>query len=205
MKKLIFIILFGTLSTAFSKLDLGFVTGLQITDVSYHPNDPLTRTIYGIPLFGLYSKFELSDNMAIQFSPSFTAKKIEASKLVSMEIRAGYIDIPILFSYELDWGMAKPYIFAGPNIGIITNPKSTTYFFGKNEEDIDDDVEDIEYAIKGGLGLELEFDSFTLFGQAFYSHGLNDLYTPPEGITFPEDVYLRAFGAQAGISFPFGE
>jgi hypothetical protein len=72
------------------------------------------------------------------------------------------------------------------------------------DKNISKDIEDIEYAIKGGLGIELEFDSFTVFGQAFYSHGLNDLYTPPEGVTFPEDVYLRSFGLQAGIHFPLG-
>lgn len=204
MKKLIFLLLLSTFYTSYSNIDLGVMTGMQITDASYDPNEPVSRTLYAIPLFGLFSKFDLSDNLAIQISPSYTAKKIEANQFFSMEVRSGYIDIPILLSYELDWGMAKPYIFAGPNIGIITNPKSTTYFFGKNEEDIDNDVEDIEYAIKGGLGMELEFDSFTIFGQAFYSHGLNDLYTPPEGITFPENVYLRSFGLQAGIHFPFG-
>jgi len=205
MKKLILILLLSTLTTTFAKVDLGVMTGLQITDASYEPNDPVSRTIYGIPLFGLYSKFSITDELSFQFSPSYTAKKFEATNFLSIELTSGYIDIPLLLSYEFDLGMAKPYVFVGPNIGIITNPKSTTYFFGKNEEDIDNDVEDLEFAIKGGLGLELEFESFTIFGQAFYSHGMNDLYTPPSGITFPEDVYLRSFGAQAGISFPFGE
>lgn len=205
MKKLIIIALFCAVSTTFAKVDLGVMTGFQVTDAKYKPNDPLSKTLYAIPLFGLYSKFSLFENLYLQFSPSFTTKKIDANQFFEAEISSGYIDIPLLVSYELDLGMVKPYVFLGPNFGIITNPKLITYYFGKNKEDISDDVADIEYAIKGGLGLEFEFDTFTIFGQAFYNYGLNDLYTPPKGVTFPEDVFLRSIGAQAGISFPFGK
>lgn len=146
----------------------------------------------------------MTDNLALQFSPSVSATRIEANYWVDIELRSGFIELPLLLSYELDFGMFKPYIFAGPNFGIITNPKSTTYFSGKVEEDISEDVADINYAIKGGLGLELEFEAFSFFGQMYFSYGLNDLYTPPSGITFPEDVYLRSIGVQGGISFPIG-
>ena len=204
MKKLFLLLLLSTFYTSYSNIDLGVMTGMQITDASYEPNDPVDITLYGLPLFGLYTKFSIADKLAIQISPSYTTKKIDAGRVIIKQVRVEYIDIPILLSYEFDLGKAKPYIFAGPNIGIIYNPESTTFPFEKLDRDISKDIEDIEYAIKGGLGMELEFDSFTIFGQAFYSHGLNDLYTPPEGVTFPENVYLRSFGLQAGIHFPFG-
>lgn len=205
MKKLILIVLLSTLTTTFAKVDLGVMTGLQTTNANYKPDEPFVKTLHAMPLIGLYSKFGLSDNFAIQFSPSYTKKKIEANQfLYDLELASGYIDLPILLSFELNFGMLKPYIFAGPNIGIITNPTSNSSGFGfeSNEEDISDDVETIEYSIRTGVGLELEFESFSLFGQAYYGHGLNDIYNAPEGVTFPDEVYLRSIDIQLGISFP---
>lgn len=207
MKKIIALMIgvFLTSATLFAQFDLGVMNGLHVTGANYEPDNPLSQTLYVIPQFGLYAKYGLTDNLALQFSPSVTANRIQANYFVNVELTSGFIDLPLLLSYEFDLGLFKPYVFAGPNFGIIFNPMSTTYFSGKVEEDISDDVADISYSIKGGLGLELEFEAFTFFGQAYYSYGLNDLYTPPDGVTFPEDVYLRSVGVQAGISFPISE
>ena len=206
MKKLKFTIL-GLIicsTTAFAQFDLGVMNGMHATYADYEPNDPLSQTTYLIPQFGLFAKYALTDNLALQFSPSLSANRIEANYWLDIELRSGYLDLPILLSYEVDLGMFKPYVFVGPSLGIIINPRSITYSFGKVEEDISEDVADINYSVKGGLGLELEFKAFSFFGQMYFSYGLNDLYTPPDGITFPEDVYLRSIGIQGGISFPLG-
>ncbi len=205
MKKsvlLLFLGLFISGSTLCAKFDLGALNGIHMTDAEFEPSRPLSKTLYAIPQFGLFAKYSLNHNLSIQSSPSITSKKIVANQIINIELTSEFIEIPILLSYEFDFGLFRPYVFVGPNIGIIVNPKSTTYFNGKVEEDISEDVADIEYAIKGGLGLELEFETFSFFGQAYLNYGLNDLYTPPSGITFPEDVYLRTYGIQAGISFP---
>ena len=57
MKKLILIVLMTTLSTAYAKVDLGVMTGLQTTNANFRPNEPFVKTLYPKPLIGLYSKF----------------------------------------------------------------------------------------------------------------------------------------------------
>lgn len=46
-----------TLSTAYAKVDLGVMTGLQTTNANFRPNEPFVKTLYPKPLIGLYSKF----------------------------------------------------------------------------------------------------------------------------------------------------
>lgn len=203
------IILLLAVNSLSSQVDLGVMTGLQTTNANYKPNEPFAKTLYPKLLLGLYSKFGIYDSFSIQFSPSYTKKKIEASQFFyNIVLESDYIDIPILLSYELDFGLVKPYVFVGPNIGIITNPVSSIDYYNPNSisqtKDISEDVEKIEYAIKIGAGLEFEFDTFSLFGQALYSHGLNNVYNAPEGVTFPDEVYLRSIDIQFGISIPVG-
>jgi hypothetical protein len=95
--------------------------------------------------------------------------------LIYANANLGYIDIPVLFWYELD----KIRIGLGPQVSFLTN--SNLFFNGDDgdfTQDIKADTNSIDYGVMASLGYELgkARKGKGLFIQARYYHGFEDIY-----------------------------
>jgi hypothetical protein len=93
------------------------------------------------------------------------------SMSADLRYKADYIDIPVLARYTFGKGV-RGYVFAGPSFDFQLNTKVTTTFFEQSgEQDVSEDVEDFEFALVFGGGIELG----PLLLEARWSEGLTNL------------------------------
>ena len=104
----------------------------------------------------------------------FTSKgaKVEESG-ISSNLIVDYLEVPILARYSRplsdNW---RFFVAGGPTLGVRLRARTTTEFSGGTEEiDIDDDVEEMDFGVAVGGGVEV--GRWILDGR--YTFGLSDL------------------------------
>tara|TARA_B100000809_G_scaffold266187_1_gene327739 strand:- start:159 stop:884 length:726 start_codon:yes stop_codon:yes gene_type:complete len=141
--------------------------------------------------FGLGCNFKLSEQLYLSPSVFFLSKrKLDFSSFSlntgnttldnefinkSGNANLSYIDVPVLFWYELD----KIRIGVGPQISFLTN--SNLFFNGDDgdfKQDIKSDTNSIDYGVMASLGYALgkARKGKGLYVQARYYHGFEDVY-----------------------------
>jgi hypothetical protein len=99
----------------------------------------------------------------------------------SNSILTRYLELPIYAKLQLGDEQVRPYIFAGPSIGLLLSATSRTTRNGKDEDmDAKDDFSDTEIGLQGGVGIRVQVDKNTeLIADAGYHYGLTDLTEAP--------------------------
>ncbi|MBN1780390.1 PorT family protein [bacterium] len=128
---------------------------------------------------------------------------------IEYKINASYFEIPILLKKPLGSGNAKPYILAGPSLGILSSAEIEISFMGLGGFDIDvkDYCTSFDIGLTFGGGIGLPFGNNILFAECRYTLGLTDIFEGADDEDLElEDVELKNRGIQimGGFTFPLG-
>jgi hypothetical protein len=127
---------------------------------------------------GGFLTFRVGGGFSIQPEVLFTQKGVklevgDGALSGDVKYQADYLDVPILARVTFGQGV-RGYLFAGPSFDIKLNAKMKVGIMGQaEEEDISDEVEDFEFAVAFGGGVELG----PLLLEARWSEGLSNLNT----------------------------
>ncbi|MBN1351432.1 PorT family protein [candidate division KSB1 bacterium] len=140
---------------------IGVLGGLNFANIStdFEDTEPKTLTTYG---FGGVIERKLNENLILCFEPMYLQKgaKMEMAAEegedffgdIEARFEYAYFEIPVFLKVSLGSGEIKPYLMAGPTIGILSSAEMVVEMldiasFGV---DIKDASESIDYGI--GLG-----------------------------------------------------
>jgi hypothetical protein len=183
----------------------GIKGGLSLGDVPEVGNvldvegfDTSLRTGFAV---GGFLTWRFESGFAIQPEVLYTQKGVkltfvEDSLSVDGEVKADFVDVPVLARYTFGQGGTRGYVFAGPSFDFKVNAKVKASAMGMSEEeDLDDEVESFEFALVFGGGVE--FGPVLL--EARWSEGLTNLAKEPDGDA--SDVKTRTFLILGGVRF----
>ena len=154
----LFIVLLLITTISAQNFRVGAVGGINLASVSTDMEDsePNTLTTFGV---GGVIDWNLGGNLALCFEPMYLKKgaKIEfpATEEEDFDIFGNiegkfdfaYIEIPVLLKYSFGSGGIKPYLMAGPTIGILSKAEMelTMMEIATFSIDIKDYSESIDY------------------------------------------------------------
>jgi len=208
MKKAVFVLAVGLFVTAFfpqeaaAKIDftLGLKAGVSISNVSWSDDDGTESSLVK-PTFGVIGAFALSQTLAIQAEIDYVTmgESWEEEPYKTVET-FNYLQIPVLLrAYLVREGSTRPFLFAGPFIGILMSAHSKDYLDG--ELDFDQDVKSFhsstDFGAAFGAGTDFMVKKLKLFVDIRYHLGLSDTYTDSEKFS----MKTRALLFTAGIWF----
>jgi hypothetical protein len=156
------------------------------------------RTGYAV---GGFLAIRFAGGFSIQPEVLYTQKgvKIEMSDSGGsgeVKLKADYVDVPILARYTFGKGV-RGYVFAGPSLDFKVSAKMKVGVLGQSEEeDISEEVENFEFALVFGGGVELG----PLLLEARWSEGLSNIAKADQGEP-STDVKTRTVLFLAGIRF----
>ena len=188
---------------------IGFIAGINIANLEEEDSDFSSLTGFG---FGGVLDFALGDKFSLCLQPMYLQKGAsEEEGEVTLEIKMTYIEIPILFKFYLGSGDTKPYLMAGPTIGINLSSDMEMSSGGMSVEvDFSNVTETLDYGLAFGGGVSFPVGTNSLlFIEAKYVLGLADIVKEGEvelgGETLQvEDAEVKTSGIQimAGMTFP---
>lgn len=188
---------------------IGFIGGINIANLEEEDSDFSSLTGFG---FGGVLDFALGDKFSLCLQPMYLQKGAsEEEGEVTLEIKMTYIEIPILFKFYLGSGDTKPYLMAGPTIGINLSSDMEMSRGGMSVEvDFSNVTETLDYGLAFGGGVSFPVGTNSLlFIEAKYVLGLADIVKEGEvefgGMTETiPDAEVKTNGIQimAGMTFP---
>jgi opacity protein-like surface antigen len=164
-------------------------------------------------LVGLQSQLRIYDEFAVGLGVRYTQKGGEGTidstfststanvtePIGSAVVDIDMIEIPITISYILDVGVNSwVRFYFGPSINIIINSHLTGVRSGQPiDEDIDDYIQDAEWAGMFGVSWNYDFDKWALLVDYRYVAGLSDL-------TASDEVKSQTHELAVGLGLRFG-
>lgn len=139
---------------------------------------------------GAVLEIEFSEIFSVQPEVMYIQKRAKYSDVVNVPpfgdvsfdatFKTDYIEIPILLKATFGTSDFKPFVFAGPNIGIMMSSELEVKAMGETQsESIKDETESTDFAIDFGAGGEFKVGSATVFVSGRYSLGLSDTVKDP--------------------------
>jgi opacity protein-like surface antigen len=128
----------------------------------------------------------------------------------TVDIKLAYIELPVLFKLQFGTGSTKPYLMAGPTIGLNLSADMEVGMGDLSlEVDFSELIETIDYGLAFGGGVSFAVGENSLFIEARYNLGLADIAKEGEidieGITLTvPETEIKTSGIQimAGMTFP---
>ena len=177
---------------------LGPKLGINFSSIS---SDPAVQGSSGRTTILFGSAFELmfAKNFGIQIEPSYATKGSTADNvqiptqngIVVANLIVGYkeIQFPILFKAKFLEGPVKPYVLAGPNLGIVASANLNIApgqgaQFQAQDVDIKSSTSGMDFGLDFGGGAEFRVaPKVAITGDIRYSLGLSNLdnSTPQQG------------------------
>lgn len=151
---------------------------------------------------GIYLNYKFAGPWALQPEVLFSMKGADLDNGItgqpgSTEYELAYLEIPVLVKYYIPAGtMLKPNLYAGPEVGF-------NLYGDANGSDIDDSMEDAEFGLAFGGGLDFVVGSAptdlirTVGLDLRYTLGLTNVFDVPGD----PDAKNGAFTAVLGIGF----
>ena len=213
-------------NTHAQNLHVGVVGGLNMANVSSDAEDMNTQnmTAFG---FGGVIDWKLNKNLALYVQPMYLQKGAKLDMAVDEEddfdlfgdfefkFKYAYIEIPIFLKYTLGSGATKPYLMAGPTLGILSSAKVTMELVNIASFDVDikEASENMDYGIGFGGGISFPVGGNSLFIEGRYTLGLADIFKgtteemEDEDDLVLEDASVKHVGFQimGGFCIPLGE
>ena len=215
MKNQILLIIFTILFFTFcggvfaQNNQIGFIGGVNIANLEEEDSDFSSLTGFG---FGAVLDFPLGDKFSLCLQPMYLQKGASQEEDdVTVEMKMAYIEIPILFKFYLGSGDTKPYLMAGPTLGINMSADMEMSGGGMSVEiDVSNVTETLDYGLAFGGGVSFPVGTNSLlFIEAKYCLGLADISKEGEiefaGMTQTvPDAEVKTSGIQimAGMTFP---
>lgn len=229
MKKLntiiLFIFIFLLVNVSYSQVNLGLIGGVNIATLSGNLNidsEEESTDFKNITAIGIGGIVDLSvnENISILFQPMYLqkgGKQSEAEPGVGQfdaKLKINYLEIPALLKLTLGANNVRPYIMAGPSLGINI---STDLEFSLDAPgiptldvsvDAGDVTESIDFGLVFGGGLSFVVNNMMLFIEGKYSLGLSNVLKEGTLELFDEtsevtgELKTRGIQIMGGVSFP---
>lgn len=204
-----------------AQIRMGVVGGVNFADLeTIGESEVSTRTVFGI---GAVFDFSLTRNFVLRLEPMYIQKggRVEEGEDVNSDpggwVKSSFIEIPLFL--KVTYGSRiRPYLMAGPTIGILLNSDLELDAYGLSfKGDMEEVTRRIDFGLGFGAGITIPIRFFSLFIEGRYTLGLSNLQ---RGGTFEvsagpmaipiefdkeDDKYKnRGFQILAGIAFSLG-
>ena len=207
--------------TAYSQVHVGLVGGVNVATLK--DGDPDVVDVSSRTHFSLGGVVDvaLGRGFSLRAEPTYLRKggvSTESEDGVSgeNEFLFSYLEVPLLLSYTFGAGPVRPYLTAGPSIGLFLDADDVVLRRpdGVFKADIDAVIERFDVGLALGSGVSYPVGRVTLFAQGRYTLGLaninhgglvtirddvNDLSLEFE--LDPTDIKTRGFQMMAGVTF----
>jgi len=203
-----------------AQVKLGIIGGLNIANLNGEDADGSnidfsSRTALGV---GGILDIGLSENVALRLEPMYLQKggKFDATDpdlgTATFTFKAGYLEVPAFLKIALGTNTTRPYLMAGPAIGVNLSPKVNLSASGVSlETDADKITKSTDFGLGFGAGVSFPAGSSSIFVEGRYVLGLTDIARAGTlsfmGAELPvDDANIKTRGLQfmAGITFPLG-
>ena len=215
-----------TISTEAQELKVGVIGGVNFADL-YMESSTGTEFLTSSktkPAAGLVADLQLNDFAHISIEPMYLGKgavQKATEEFPDICMNMSFIEMPVFFKAAFG-DFVRPYIKAGPSIGILIDSEGDYESGGvvdggalrTYKTDLGDVLQSIDFSVSAGAGLSLAFGQNVVFVEGRYSHGLVDLWKGGEiewksgdeviKVDAVEEAIVRTHGIQvlAGIVFP---
>lgn len=180
---------------------IGGVAGINLASISVDPQ-PSSESYSSMVGFGIGAVVDrvLADNIDLHLEPMFQQK---GSKLEEggddTTLKLSYLEVPVMIRYHFPGeGSAKPFVMAGPSVGILMSAKYE--FDGGGEFDAKDETNSVDFGVGVGGGVTIPRGDKTLFCEARYVLGLSN-FNEEEGESSAKN---RGFQLFVGATVPVG-
>jgi hypothetical protein len=190
------VVLLAAPSASAQTFQFGVKGGVNFATLSVEDGDSAFDSRIGAVIGGFVT-WQAFSWLELQPEVLFSSKgaKVEESG-ISSNLIVDYLEMPILARYSRplsdNW---RIYVAGGPTLGVRLRARATTEFSGGTEEiDIDDDVEQMDFGVAVGGGVEVGRWMF----DGRYTFGLSDIdANASDAATFRN----RAISVTAGFRF----
>jgi hypothetical protein len=207
--------IFSSNSFAQFGFKIGPKAGINLANLSFDPDlqsgvDKSSRLGFK---FGAAAELGFSPMFAVQIEPMYAQKGAElefdaqdpnTGQVIkgTQDLKLAFIEIPILFKVKFSAGSITPYVFAGPNIGILLSSDIEQEIAGQTAEaDIKDQTSSIDFVIDFGAGIGFAVGpGVALTFDARYALGLTDLNDDPQA----GNQTIKSSGIQILVGAMFG-
>jgi hypothetical protein len=175
------------------------LASLQIQDLPAEQREGRTTAVVGGVL-----AWRPGETWSLELRPSYVgrgARVLVAGE--SVELRATYLELPLLATAGLELGRARLYALAGGAIGFRTSAEAAS---SAGEEDIGDDFAGTDTSLRLGAGVRFEAAPAEPFLEGEYCWGLTDLNERAAGLGAGVGaIRNRGFQVRAGVGFSLGK
>lgn len=197
----------------YSQHNLGFIGGLNFSDLDLPGRPAAGRTLFG---FGGTYDYDFSNNFTLHIEGLFLQK----GGVIGLpdpgpdvKLRSGFFELPIFLKASLGDDI-RPYIIMGPSFGLLLSSSVEAEIEGETySAGIQSITSGLDLGFAAGAGVDYRFGDRKFFFQGRYTyssnrmriHGIAEL----EGGDTPETVYFanqyyknKGLQILAGITFP---
>lgn len=159
----------------FSELDINVQEGYQIGSLNFDG-----RTVLG---FGGIIEMPLSKTFAVRMEPMIIQKggttKVGVPDLplvrADVDFKSSFIEIPVFLKAEFG-NIVKPYLIAGPTIGILLSSKIEASLAGFTfNYDLKNVTKSIDTGFALGSGINVPIRRISLFAEGYYTFGFSNM------------------------------
>jgi hypothetical protein len=175
---------------------LGVRGGASVSSASLDIDETFDKSNRTGFVGGVFADFRGSHMLGFQIGAQYSQKGAElAFDDVADDLDLAYLEIPAVIKLGIPLGIVKPSVFGGAALGFNTSCSEFA------DEDICDAFESTEYSGIFGADVAVYLGSLSLWGDARYHVGLNDISGDLE---FVDDLKNRAWAFQLGIGLVLG-
>jgi len=208
--------------TASAQQRIGFVGGVNLTNLSYEDDFGGHVDFSGRTGFGLGAVLDLSlgNNTALILEPMYSQKGANTNGLnpqafediFDTQVQLSYLEVPVFLKLTFQTSAVRPYVMAGPTVGLLLSSKIEVRAFGAAvKEDILDVTAFIDFGLGFGAGLSFPIGNKAIFVEGHYTLGLYNIADAGKAgevftFEFEEGQRVETTSIQiiAGMTFPFG-
>ena len=177
-----------------AQIRTGIVGGVNFADLeTTGESEVSTRTVFGI---GAVFDLGISNNFILCLEPMYIQKggRVEEGEDINSDpggwVKSSFIEIPLFL--KVTYGSRiRPYLIAGPTMGILLNSDMELEAYGLSfEGDMKDVTRRIDFGLGVGAGITIPVRFISLFIEGRYTMGLSNLQ---KGGTFEVSAGSLAF------------
>lgn len=194
---------------------IGFVGGLNFANFNGVDEDGGDIAFSSRGVFGIGGVLELGlgKNIALRLEPMYLEKATEFDSDMGLtRWKVAYFEVPVFLQLAFETNIARPYLIAGPTVGLIVSSK-VEFINLDLEYNAIDLVSSIDFGLGFGAGISFPIGHNAIFVEGHYTYGLVDIADDGkivergEDFDFEEGVDVKTRGLQimVGVTFPFGE
>lgn len=211
--------------TAYSQVHVGLVGGVNVSTIT--DEDPDVVEIASRTRFSLGGVVEvaLGRGLSLRTEPTYLKKGAvttvsEDGVTGTNEFQFSYLEVPLLLSYTFSGGAVRPFVTAGPSVGLFLDADDAVLRRpdGVFKGDLDETIDRFDVGLAFGSGVRYPVGRLTLFAQGRYTLGLTNInHGGPVTIRDevnnlsldfeidPSETKTRGFQMMVGVTFRFGK